>query len=80
MELNIYAVIFCIYSYLNQKISLLEKNLETFKMVDSILNAKIVALENNIKSLEEFRLKAYEKNLIMSREWEEDEDEDEDED
>ena len=68
-----FCILLSIFNYLNynHKISLLEKKLDEYKIIDEILNMKILALENNIKSLEEFRSIAYEKNLIMNYEDEE---------
>jgi hypothetical protein len=81
MDLNVlfYSSTFLIFTYLNYKITNLEKELITYKMVDDILNMKILNLENNIKNLEDFRLEIYKNNLSTNNVWE-DEDEDDDDD
>jgi hypothetical protein len=79
MDLNVlfYSSTFLIFTYLNYKITNLEKELITYKMVDDILNMKILNLENNIKNLEDFRLEIYKNNLSTNNVWEDDDDDDE---
>jgi len=80
MDLNVlfYSSTLLIFTYLNYKITNLEKELITYKMVDDILNMKILNLENNIKNLEDFRLEIYKNNLSNNNVWDEDEDDDDD--
>jgi len=80
MDLNVlfYSSTLLIFTYLNYKITNLEKELITYKMVDDILNMKILNLENNIKNLEDFRLEIYKNNLSTNNVWEDEDDDDDD--
>ncbi len=80
MDLNVlfYSSTLLIFTYLNYKITNLEKELITYKMVDDILNMKILNLENNIKNLEDFRLEIYKNNLSTNNIWEDEDDDDDD--
>lgn len=49
----------------------LDFKMNQLKIIDEVLNTKIIKIERDIEKLENFRLKAYEKNLTMreSRDW-----------